>query len=882
MHSAMKKWKKIKQIFSEALELEGEERHCFLADACGENEELRSEVESLIRAHESTGALDRSLNTIRLTAVHSAKQERVKGKRVGNYRIAREVGHGGMGAVYLAERDDGQFEQQAALKLLHSPFASDEELKRFRSERQILATLNHENIARLLDGGITEDGQPYYVMEYVDGLPLDAYCDKHKLNIEERLRLFQDVVSAVQYAHRKLVVHRDLKPPNILVTKEGRVKLLDFGIAKFLDGKGPFQTDLQLTQPGLLPITPSYASPEQIRGDSITTASDIYQLGLVLYELLCGLRPYDVSGKSPGQLENIICGKQPSVPARRLTELKAPDDIHKICEQRSTGLKKLQKNLSGDLEAIIMKTLRKEPDRRYESAEQLLDDIGRYLEGEPVKAHPDSKLYRVKKFLARNAVVSTAATLIVLLLAGYLVTITWHSHQTQKALERAESEAEKSAQVVDFMIGMFEAGDPRAHPGDEITVGKLIERGLEEANRLDNQPELQANMFNVIGKVYTSLGRYDDAAEILGKAVDIQKQYSESNAAETARYLNDYGYALSRMDMYDEALTYHAEALDIMKALYGEKHPEVANAMLRKGYWMPVAGTERAYELRRKALGIRRDIYGENHLLTAEAYMQMGKVQRSRAEPREAIEFFERALEIRKDQLGTDHPDVAESMIFLGDVYRLYDIDTHKAETLYRQALQIQENTLSLRHSSRLHGLSSLAGLLSEKGDHSEAIELYRENLEIRWDIFGETHPSIAEGKGQLAAGYSRMGDFENAESYYRKSLDMWVDLMGPGHNTVRGALTGLGNLMTEMDRYDEAEAYYKRALAIHRENFGENSGSMILGSIGRMYRKQGEFEEARRYYRRAISLLGDSQTSEHYDVVQLRNEYEELLVVSD
>ena len=308
------RWKQIKAIFNEALELQGEKRQRFIAGSCGENEELRSEVESLIRAHETTGMLDQPLDSIRLTAVYSARTERLKGARIGNYRIIEEVGHGGMGAVYLAERDDGQFEQQVALKLLHSPFASNDELDRFRSERQILATLNHENIARLFDGGITEDGQPYYVMEYVDGLPLDTYCDKHKLNIKERLRLFQDVISAVQFAHRKLVVHRDLKPSNILITKEGKVKLLDFGIAKFIGVKGSFKSEVQLTRPGLLPITPSYASPEQVRGETITTASDIYQLGMVLYKLLCGFLPYDVSGRSPAELENVICEKQPPIP----------------------------------------------------------------------------------------------------------------------------------------------------------------------------------------------------------------------------------------------------------------------------------------------------------------------------------------------------------------------------------------------------------------------------------------------------------------------------------------------------------------------------------------------------------------------------------------
>lgn len=874
------RWRKIKKIFSEALNLKGDERLRYIKKACDGDRELMNELFSLMEAHERPGILDRSIEDIKLSAISVAKSDRMKGRRIGNYRIVDELGHGGMGSVYLAERADGEFEKKAALKLLHSPFASESQIERFKSERQILASLNHDNIARLLDGGVTEHGQPYYVMEFVEGQPIDQYCNHHKLNVSERLELFGEVCRAVQYAHSKLVVHRDLKPSNIMITNDGRVKLLDFGIAKFLENKPTFRSNKSLTRPGLLPLTPTYASPEQIRGEMISTASDIYQLGILLYQLLSGSLPYRVEGKSPAELEKTICETEPHRLYKQLIQHSGSSNNEKICFDRSTTPKKLYRDLSGDVEKIVMKALRKEPDRRYESVRQFEEDISRYLSGKPVRAHPDSKFYRVKKFLRRNKVEVAAVLLISILLTGYLVTITWHSHQTKKALERAESEAEKSAQVVDFMIGMFEAGDPLANPGDEITARQLIERGLEEANRLNNQPELQANMFHVIGKVYTSLGRYEDAADILEKAVDIQKNHSGTYTAETARYLNDYGYALSRMDKFDEALTHHTDAVEIMKTLYGEVHPEVANAILKKGAWMPVVGMESAYELRRNALDIRREIYGENHLLTADAYMQVGKVQRSRAEPGEAIELFERAIEIRIDQLGNDHPDVAESMIFLGDVYRLYDIDTDKAETLYRQALRIQENAQSIRHSSRLHGLTSLARLLSEKGKHPEAIKLYHENLEIRRDIYGEKHPSIAEGNGHLAAGYSRMGEFEKAETLYRNSLEMWIDLMGPKHNAVRGALIGLGDLMTEINRYDEAKEYYKRALAIHRENFGEDSGSMILGAIGKMYRKQSKYEEAYGYYQQAISLLGDTESSEHYNVVQLRNEYEELMAV--
>lgn len=879
-----KNWEIIKQIFSKAIRLDEAKRTHYIESACKENQELINEIVSLVDSYEETSVLDKSIDSLRNTAFSTTCSDHLNGQMIGKYKLLEEIGCGGMGTVCLAERADGEFNQRVAIKLLRSPFATKNQVDRFKSERQILASLEHDNIARLLDGGVTQGGQPFYVMEFVDGQPIDAYCDEHKLTINQRLELFTHICKAVQYAHRKLVVHRDLKPSNILVTNDGRVKLLDFGIAKVLDHNNPPVSDL-IQGNGLLPLTPSYSSPEQIHGEAITTSSDIYQLGVVLYELLSGFRPFDVEGHSPSEIEKLICETVPRSPSKhllsnRLTIKPNSDYIKEICKNRGMNLHRLQKKLRGDINTIIMKALRKEPDKRYESAEQFLNDIQRYLNYKPVIAHPTSKIYRTGKFITRNSVEITVAATIILLMIGYLITITWHSQQTQLAFEQAQQEANKSAQVIDFMLGMFEVGDPRINPGQLITANDLLDRGLEEANQLQKQPDLQANLYNVIGKVYTSLGQYNEAENVLEKAVEIQRDNFGDTTAETARYMNDLAIAITRQGNYDQAYLLHNEALSILTDLFGEEHPEIANSMSTMGSWIPVTGLEKATELRQEALRINKNIYGNNHLLTADSYMAVGRIQRSLAEPQNAIESYGKAIEIRKKILGDLHPDVAESMIFMADIYRLYKLDLPKAEELYRNALAIQSRALGTDHISQLHGLTGLASLYSESGKFREAEELLLKNVSIRKKVFGEDHPSMAEGLGQLANGYLKSGDAKKAELFYLKSLNLWKNNVGSDHIIVSGALMGLGNALVELGRFDEAENKYEQALVIQKKNLGENSGALVYGAMGRLNQKRGNTDAAKHYYRRAISMMETDGSNDHYDAARLKEELDSLLAL--
>ena len=442
---ALERWQQADAVFSEALDLPPEKRAAFLDEACAGDADLRREVERLFEADAQAGLFLETpsdwFDAPRLpgpgvAAEGDRARRAVLGQQVGPYRLLDEIGHGGMGTVYLAERADGQFEQQVALKLVRSGVATDEALRRFRLERQILAGLHHPHVARLLDGGVTEDGTPYFVMEYVAGIPIDRYCDEHRLSIAERLRLFCTVCAAVQYAHQNLVVHRDLKPSNILVTDDGQVKLLDFGIARLLDPEARTLSPA-LTQTGLRLMTPEYASPEQVRGEPVGTASDGYQLGVLLYELLTGHRPYRLPGRLLHHIERIVCEEMPTRPSTAVVQIEEVEvsgdggtqsiTPEQVSRARSTSIERLRRRLAGDLDNIVLMALRKEPARRYASVGNLEADIQRHLTGLPVRARPDTLVYRATKFVRRNWIGVAATLLVMLSLVAGLTVALWQA-----------------------------------------------------------------------------------------------------------------------------------------------------------------------------------------------------------------------------------------------------------------------------------------------------------------------------------------------------------------------------------------------------------------------------------------------------------------------
>lgn len=847
------RWGKIKEIFTNALELQGNERKEYLKRTCGQDLDLLDEVLSLLDAYDTPGALDFSLDDVKTKAFTQFEEPGRIGKHIGPYRIIDELGYGGMGAVYLAERADGEFEQQVAIKLLRIGFTSDEQIRRFRTERQILATLNHDNIARLYDGSITDDGQPYFVMEYVEGQPIDKYCDAHKLTISQRLNLFLKVCDAMQYAHRKLIVHRDLKPGNILITGEGKVKLLDFGIAKVLNAADSSGEAIQLTQDGFLPLTPSYASPEQIRGEPITISSDIYQLGIVLYELLSGIKPYEITGKTPGEIERIICEDEPALPSsvfskhNVLSDYKYDSKQQAISRLRRSTSAQLGRRLRGDLDTIVMKTLHKEADRRYESTEQLAADIRRYLAGKPVRAHPDSWTYRAAKFVRRHRIGVVAVASIILLLIGYAVTVTWHSQRTQAALEEAEREKVKSEQVVDFMMGMFEASDPAQSLGDTVTARLLLQRGIEQAEALSGQPEVQAEMFSVVGLVYRRLGQFQEAKPLLQNALSIRDSLYEDSHLEVAKSHYNLATVLHDLGEYRQAHNHYETAAGLFRNIPGHVSLEYAASLHN------LASTrhgETAYDDLQTALKMRLKLLGHDHLDVAESYLAIGNSHLRRGEYTEAGENFDKIKSIISSQEEPLSLQAANIMQSLGDGYRnIYEFGT--AEELLYGSLDIYNKLYNEPHTNIAMCLKSIADLYRDRSDYPSAEKKYRSALEVLKEAVGSDHPlrrPIIQGWGRM---YVTMNDYVRAEPLLREVVYLLESILRDEHPRIAHARRELGECLLMLREYAEAEKLLLKSLNTYlrlEDERYEAAKTSTLDNLVILYNLWGKEEEASQF----------------------------------
>ena len=813
------RWQKLKNIFSEALELKDDEREAYIEKSCGGDEKLKEEVLSLLAAHDTQGAIDNSPEQLIKASISHYKPGEKEGEQIGPYKITETLGHGGMGSVYLAKRSDGQFEQEVALKLLQAGFTSELQKHRFIAERQILASLNHENIARLLDGGIIGNGQPWFAMEYVEGRPIDKHCDANQLTINQRLKLFLKVCDAVQFAHRKLIIHRDLKPSNILVTKGGKLKLLDFGIAKALNpGDGATESGTK-TRTGLLPLTPAYASPEQIRSEAVTAASDIYQLGVILYKLLTGCRPYEVSGKTPGEMEQIICEKQPVRPGTAVTKLlpelndkeNAPREIS---QARQTKPDKLRKHLQGDLDTIVLKALRKEPDRRYDSVGQMTADIRNYLSGRPVMAHPDSMGYRVRKFIGRHKTGVASIAFIILLLICYGVTITWYSQRTRAALDRAQQESRKSEQVIDFLVGMFEGADPyqatgpTAGLGDTLTTRELLDQGTERARQeLSDQPRVQARMMYTLGRIYRQLGYHKDAASLLDDALAMQQDHLPPTHPDRAKSLHERALILRYEGQMHKAARLYREALSIQRSHWGEKHPDIADNIRELGIIAARQGRyTQADSLFRKALAMRKSLHGPDHPDVALELHVLGLLYVLKGDLTEAERLLRRSLTIRRRHVDGDHPLLAETLDRLGQVL-VKQGDLDEAEPLLRKARAIREELFPELHPSRAAGLNNLGRLLRKKGDYAAADSLHQKALSIYQQLYGATNLDAANTLYERAQVHRSKGNYATAEQLYKQAEAMQRSLHGPGHPSTQQSFKALTALYQAWGKYDKADS---------------------------------------------------------------------------
>jgi eukaryotic-like serine/threonine-protein kinase len=754
------RWGRVKEIFAAALERDPSERTTYVDQACASDHALRSEVVSLLEAHETAGGFIEQQAAERVGLASAVPKQDWIGRRLGPYRIVGEAGRGGMSQVFKAVRDDQQYEKQVAIKLLKPGLDTDSLLRRFKAERQILAQLSHPNIAHLLDGGATEDGAPYLVMEYIEGKPIDAYCDDRELGVTERIDLFRSLCSAVHYVHQHLMVHGDLKCGNVLVTDQGVVKLLDFGIAKLLGPAPSSREEPRATT--FLALTPEYASPEQVRGEPISTSSDVYSLGVLFYRLLSGDLPHKATGSTTWALAQQICEKDPAPPS--VTALEA-----------TTGYGRFATTLRGDLDNIVLKALKKVPEERYPSAEQLSEDLRRYLRGFPVAARPDTTSYRVRKFAQRHKSAAVAAALFVVALIAGIITTSWQAHRAEVERLRAERHLNDVRELTSAYLS--DVYDAVAYlPGGTKARKLLVENSIKYLAGLEREAQDSPQLKRDLAVAYDRLG-------------DVQGDYIGANLGDTQGALDSFRRALRLrrgLVQHDPTLQARRELLrscvKLSELLMGQSAVAEALPLAREGAELGDA------LLADKAATERDKRYA------AAAYMNYGWAQglsTGKAEP--GMQLMEKALQIH-EQLAAANPtdvDAQRNLVVvkgrMGDVYSEGLNDPAKALPYYEQALKLIEPIAAANKDdaelqrAKAFVFSSIADLQNDLHRPREGLANYQRALDIieplrAADAEDQMTPQatafILNGRGSshllLGDAAAALHDFSRAETILR------------------------------------------------------------------------------------------------------------------
>jgi len=819
------RWRRLQELYEEAETRPPSQRLAYLNQACPDDEEMRREIEAM---------LDLTVDSESIIIGPVAEAARLsfpaaqEGERIGSWRLIRPLGEGGMGTVYLAERDDQSFQKQAALKLLRSGLASEDLRTRFRSERQILATLEHPNIARLLDGGETADGRPWVVIELVEGQTLTEYCRLRLLNLEQRVRLMLAVCDAVAYAHTHLIVHRDLKPANILVTEDGTPKLLDFGIAKLLE-PGSFPAPVAQTQFADRILTPEFAAPEQITTNAVSTATDVYQLGLLLYVLAARRGPWDVAKMAPHELSAAIVSEDPPPPSRWA---KVPED----------------------LETVILMALRKEPGRRYTSAALLAQDLQRWLDGFPVSARRDTWRYRTSKFIRRNRLAVAAGVLFVVSLAGL-------SAGLYMQAQRAERERSKAQKVADFLVDIFKVSDPGQERGRDITAKEILEEGSERVEReLGGSPEAQGLLLDQLSRTWRNLGDLDKALALAERSLEIRRRTLGEDNADTAKSLQSLGHILTVSGKYKEAEPYLRRALDIDIRKLGANDSETAATQNLLGMLLYYQGRyDEAGPVLEASIATARRLGSDNGELAALSLNNLALVRRDQGRLAEAEQAFREALESQRPVLGPDHPSIALYTANLGLI--LYNRGRHyQAEPLFREALGIWRRVHKGNddHTQVALGLQYLASCLAAEGRIAESEPIWRKLIASRTRSMGADNVFVVGDRAGLGNVLRMKGAYEEAESTLEDVLSIREKKYPPGDPWLAASYTSLAQLRRDQGRLAEAETLLRKALEIRDRRPGRDNPYSTAGTrleLAWNLQAQGRAGEARPLFREVLDL---------------------------
>ncbi|MFL6216829.1 MAG: protein kinase domain-containing protein [Blastocatellia bacterium] len=779
----MNRYHRAKELFQAALDHDQGERMTFLADACAGDAELQQEVEQLIAHHnEAASFIESPAVEAVLKALQGNRSPSLAGQHIGPYKIIREIGRGGMGAVYLATRADDTFKKRVAIKLIKRGMDTEDILRRFRNERQILASLNHPNIARLVDGGTTEDGLPYFVMEYIEGLSLLDYCDGARLSTVERLHLFRKICAAVQHAHQNLIVHRDLKPSNILVTSDGEPKLLDFGIAKFLNPEMSPQT-IAPTMTAMRLMTRDYASPEQVRGFPITTASDVYSLGVLLYKLLTGHHPYQFRTPLPSEVERIICETEPQRPSdaiSRIEEVEMADGTSAIIRPETVSIArnsqpaKLRRVLSGDLDNIILMAMRKEPVRRYSSVEQFSEDTRRHLEGLPVIARKDTFAYRTSKFVHRHKAGAAAALLVLLtLMAGVIATL-WEAHIAHVQRMKAEQRFNDVRRLANSFL--FEIHDSVQNlAGSTPTRQLLVTRALEYLDSLARESGDDPTLQTELATAYDRVG-------------DIQGNPYTQNLGDTEGAMSSYHKALA----IRESLSHSAPGKELQLG-FGLSYRAIADILEQKGdlagcienYRRSLETFEQLADANPDDVGVR-DEY-------ARAYECLGDGLTRTTDLNSTMNCYRKALAIREDMLNRDPANIRMRLSVATCSMKLgggWVLDRTEGLNSYRRSIALLE-AMTTADPTNARAWRTLAmaqfyygEALTATGDYNSALDALNKALAIRVDLSAKDPTNkqalfdLAGVQADLSEALSKSGQAERGKEIGEKALAEFQSLV--------------------------------------------------------------------------------------------------------
>jgi len=869
-------WDRVKDLLHQAMQLAPEQRARFLDEACASETALRAEVESLLLADESlqssfmeSSLLPAGLGTAPDRLLGALEAGQIFAQR---FQLVRRLGEGGMGLVWLAEQTS-PVRRLVALKLIKAGMYDEAVVQRFQSERQSLAIMDHPAIAKVFDAGTTPQGQPYFVMEYVSGLPIIEYCDQRRLKIPDRLELFARVCEGVQHAHQKAIIHRDLKPANILVMEvDGKpvLRIIDFGLAKATTPQ--LADDTVFTQLGHFMGTPGYMSPEQADPTvkDIDTRTDVYSLGAVLYVLLTGAQPFESKERRKQPLDELLRKLREEEPPRPSTKVSTNPDTTSTADARGTEPRQLLSLLRGDLDWITMKALARDRARRYAAPSELAADIRRCLRHEPVEARPASAGYRLRTYVRRHRVAVSVVAGLVLLLAAFSVVqalqlrrITQERDRATRERDRASHERDRATRITDFMTGMFKVSDPSEARGNSVTAREILDRASNDAETgLAKDPEVQSQMMQVMAQTYLNLGLNARAHNLAKRALDARLRLLGPDDPKTLESMAQFGWILNREGKYVEAEKMERQALDGERRIFGPEDPLTIETMANMSFIVQGPGHfEEGEKLARETIDVATRRLGPESAPVLRSMSNLGAALWNQGRYAETEQEFRQLVDADRRVSGPDHPDTLKTMSVLALAIQSQG-RLAEAEQMYREVLAAQQRVLGPDHPSTVGTMFNLAGLLCMEGRQADAEKLARETLAIQLRVLGPENPYTLMNKSNLADVLLDEGHVREAEKLHREVLETMVRTLGPEHPSALRARSNLATALIAEGRYPEAESNAREAF----EGLDRTMGSQhpytlgALQQLGTAMAHNHRYPEASKLFRNLIEKQDDSK----------------------